>query len=463
MIGLPCVNAFVAISLGFLSRVAAETAREFRDQSCSTESILPSAGSQLLQLRQGDVSSKLTVQCFTNIGKEVPLDEAGFEEVANSCCYDDMRSFIQRLAGKMDMKICDEGGLSGFAPHYSCSNESTLLALTEEMQAAPGTKCAWLGRSGEACAPIHPSCGVNLNPMKRKSLLKGYIGIEAANNPPALVRSESVRQRVKETIADKLGVPAEAVEISIGTGPVGSASFFQVAMKSLLTGRYVEPGPDGHLVTNSPRSTTFEASLGEWGNTFHLGGVSSNQKKRLVLNQGAPLEEVLVKWNENDLSFQTSAGEHVAEDEDGHVVLSRNIARRLQVAFPGTSFVAFPGTSFLGSSTTRRSCTVTVSYDVLQTEPPSIDEEKVKENADKLDVLDLQANASTELVKLEPCLGKLEIATFKYCKEHGTCENKSLKPAHSDKDYHHSGEIAPNITNSTKATNSTKNSSNSTK
>jgi hypothetical protein len=376
------------------------------------------------------------------VGKDVPLDSDGYQEVAESCCYDDMKDFIQRMVQHFEMQLCDEGGLNGFAPHFSCSNETSFIDLKYEMQRVPEAKCPWLGWSHQKCKPIDPSCGVNMNPLHRPSLLKGYLGLDAESNPPALVRNSAVKDKLKGLIADKLGVPEEAVAITIGTGPVESLSLCQVAMKSPRTGKYVETGPDGHLVASSTTLKTFGAKHQQWNDGFKLGGISTIDNF-LVEARGA--QEVLVQWNKDKFCFQTETGENVVEDEYGHVVLSKSSDKRLQVDFPGPSLLATASLEkhSRSSNAMQRSCTVIVSYEVLQTEPPSIEEEQIATKATTLDPVERQTIIDHDVTEMEPCLGKLQISAFKYCREKGTCESKSLKPAHTDHDYVH----VANITN----------------
>jgi hypothetical protein len=80
---------------------------------------------------------------------------------------------------------------------------------------------------------------------------------------------------------------------------------------------------------------------------------------------------------------------------------------------------------------------------VLQTDPPTLNEEEVKKAAEDTDVLGLESLLTTDLDALESCLGKLEISTFKFCEEKGACKDKSLRPAHSDREYDHQGNYVP--------------------
>lgn len=403
------------------------------EQTCLTDVPTASAGSQLMQFRSSKARLKEMVECSdAKFGKIIPLDDKGFMDVEESCCYDDMKEFIRRLAKGMELKVCHEGGLSGFAPFFSCSNRSvTFMQLQHDVreQAKHSTRCRWLGHAAETCQPLAPECGVSTNPLDQKTVLKGYIGLDAENNPPALVTNPEIKSKIRKDVADDLGVPESAVRIEVGTGPIGSAGLYQVAMKSLKTGKYVELGSEGDLVASSTDFKTVPVKH-EQGNVFLVSGGST---------------EVRVTWNKDTSSFQTEGGEHAVEDSNGHVVFGARPDSLFQVSFPGfgssaSGSLETQSESFLAHER-RRSCTVTVSFEVLQTEPPSLDPKKVQETAATIDVARLESLLSHDLDAIEACLGKLEISTFKFCKEKGACKNKSLRNAHSDREYNHEGSV----------------------
>jgi hypothetical protein len=390
-----------------------------------------------------------TISCINSaLGRTIPLDDDGYEDVAESCCYDDMKDFIRRLATEMDLFVCSEGGLAGFAPFFSCQNTTSLVELKGYIrgQTDPKTRCKWLQQVGKKCPELDPSCGVSTNPDKEESLFKGYMGLDAENNPPALVTNGKVKDALKQVVADKLGVPVDQVQVVIGTGPVDSVSLYQVVMKSPKTGKYVEARADGTLVATSTSLKALEAK--HWReNSFLVSGGQDTMPK-----------EVLVKWDKDTLSFKNEAGDDLLEDQHGRVTFGRDPDRRLQVDFPGynfqklhsdvhtRSFIASAATSDMHSGSflaSRRACTVVVSYEVLQTSPPTLDADTVKDTAEKLNVTEFQTNISNTIAEVEPCVGRLKLSTFKFCKSKGVCEDKSLKLAHTDRDYNHQGNHVP--------------------
>jgi hypothetical protein len=167
-------------------------------------------------------SLKTAVDCSgAELGEVVPLTEKGYKEVSESCCYDDMKEFIRRFTETVELKVCHEGGLSGFAPFFSCSDRYTLADLQSHMkeQAESDARCRWLGNVNEECKPMEPDCHVSTNPGKEESVLKGYIGLEAENNPVALVTNPGMKDQIRKDIADDLKVPVESVQVEVGTAP----------------------------------------------------------------------------------------------------------------------------------------------------------------------------------------------------------------------------------------------------
>merc|ERR1719161_1622264 len=203
-------------------------------------------------------------------------------------------------------------------------------------------------------------------------------------------------------------------------------------MKTPKTGKYVETEPDRSLIARSTKFTALQAK--HWqGNSFHDSGGKDTMPK-----------EVLVKWDKDTLSFKNEAGDDLLEDQHGRVTFGRDPDRRLQVDFPGYNFQELHSDVHSGSFlASRRACTVVVSYEVLQTSPPTLNADTVKDTAEKLNVTEFQTNISNTIAEVEPCVGRLKLSTFKLCKSKGVCEDKSLRKAHTDRDYNHQGNHVP--------------------
>jgi len=415
--------------------------------TCSVDAPSASTGSQLLQLKHTDsrqpesqvqekatVREKASVECNLAIGRSMPLNTEGFEEVVASCCFDDMKDFIRRVVGKEGLKVCDEGGLNGFSPFFSCTENAKYLEMKKQLRNGLDGRCPWLAEAGVECRPPAEDCGVKLNPDSRETLLKGYMGIEAENNPPALVTNGKIKDKLRETISEDLHVPKDAVKVAIGTGPIQQK--FAASLMSAKTGKYVQSGTDGYLKVNGSL-TTFDVSFDPLNGGFTMKNIGEKDKY-LTTGEGG---SNLLEWqNESDSTFyfQNKEGEYLVEGQDGFVTFSNAKADRLQAQFHG--FGLLEGNEALNTSlleSLRRSCTVFLTYEVQQTNPPTLNEVKVKEQLDTLDPVELQTNISKDLSEIEPCLGKLGISTFKYCQLHGRCKNKSIKNAHTDYQHNH--------------------------
>jgi hypothetical protein len=57
-----------------------------------------------------------------SIGESASLDEAGYAEVAKTCCNLAMETFIRRVIAKLDFDVCDEDGVKGFVPWFTCAD-----------------------------------------------------------------------------------------------------------------------------------------------------------------------------------------------------------------------------------------------------------------------------------------------------------------------------------------------------
>jgi hypothetical protein len=156
----------------------------------------------------------------------------GFNSVAETCCFDDMTEYIQLVAADIGLKVCDKGGLSGTSPFFSCPTQpSTLGDLQNHLRAATpasGNRCPWLQVDGEECSTPDSSCGVHINPTTQPTLFEGYVGLQAVSNPAALVTTVGVEQSIHSKLAEAISVPAEAVVITMGTGPISQVSLLSL-------------------------------------------------------------------------------------------------------------------------------------------------------------------------------------------------------------------------------------------
>merc|ERR1740127_122646 len=117
-----------------------------------------------MQARQ--LSSPEASSCSIKRAKQTPLTEDGFAQVSKSCCYEDLKAFMKMVIEDMGLKVCDEGGLSGMAPFYSCPpTPPTYAELTAELNKALPTedsKCHWLAKRQDKCAETDTECVVSV-------------------------------------------------------------------------------------------------------------------------------------------------------------------------------------------------------------------------------------------------------------------------------------------------------------
>jgi len=95
----------------------------------------------------------------------VGLTAAGYQTIAGMCCQYEMEEFIRRITENEDLKVCNEGGMQGIVPFYSCEfaqNYSTLLA---EVKGSGSGTCPWSAPANQACKKISKACGSVADPM----------------------------------------------------------------------------------------------------------------------------------------------------------------------------------------------------------------------------------------------------------------------------------------------------------
>jgi hypothetical protein len=56
------------------------------------------------------------------IGASASLDEAGYLAVAKTCCNLEMEKFVRRVIASLDLDVCDDDGVKGFVPWFTCAD-----------------------------------------------------------------------------------------------------------------------------------------------------------------------------------------------------------------------------------------------------------------------------------------------------------------------------------------------------
>merc|ERR1719486_408310 len=95
------------------------------------------------------------------IGTSAPLSEDGYLAVAKTCCNREMYDFVRRTISSMSMEVCDEGGLMGLVPWFTCETAGVMkskpdptytgsfVELQQVLQANQRpTKCFFVAQKG---------------------------------------------------------------------------------------------------------------------------------------------------------------------------------------------------------------------------------------------------------------------------------------------------------------------------
>merc|ERR1719197_1832296 len=85
-------------------------------------------------------------------GAAAPLDETGYSAVADRCCQEEMKVFIERQVIDMGMVVCDDAGLNGMVQYHSCGKgPQSFAALTSNLLDDSAKLCTWLANSAGEC------------------------------------------------------------------------------------------------------------------------------------------------------------------------------------------------------------------------------------------------------------------------------------------------------------------------
>merc|ERR1719261_1828935 len=108
----------------------------------------------LLQTKHKKASVKLNSTHAAGSGKKqkpatgasASLDEEGYAIVAAQCCHHEMAEFIRRVVIHEGYQVCNEGGLQGTVPFYTCQKgPRTHTALVAEILENSASDCPWVG------------------------------------------------------------------------------------------------------------------------------------------------------------------------------------------------------------------------------------------------------------------------------------------------------------------------------
>jgi len=86
-------------------------------------------------------------------GAAAPLDETGYSAVADRCCLEEVKQFVERQVANLGLEVCDPAGLSGIVPYHSClKGTQSFDALNANLLADSQSRCAWLATTGNCKA-----------------------------------------------------------------------------------------------------------------------------------------------------------------------------------------------------------------------------------------------------------------------------------------------------------------------
>jgi len=121
-----------------------------RDANSQQEQVGPVAREQRLS----------AIQQGKGIGKDAPLNQAGYQSVVDQCCALEMIEFIRRVIEKEKLGyVCGEGAIAGTSLWFDCKDDGKNYAqLVEALKAATTGTCAWIGAQPD-CPKPPLSCG----------------------------------------------------------------------------------------------------------------------------------------------------------------------------------------------------------------------------------------------------------------------------------------------------------------
>merc|ERR1740121_659352 len=92
------------------------------------------------------------------VGTVQPLTEEGYQVVAKTCCKYEMEEYMRRVIFKLGLELCQEGGLMGLVPYFTCDKGiQSYDALTSNILASqPPAKCAFVAPPGNC--PLYDDC-----------------------------------------------------------------------------------------------------------------------------------------------------------------------------------------------------------------------------------------------------------------------------------------------------------------
>jgi hypothetical protein len=120
-------------------------------------------------------------EAVRDIGSTASLDEDGYQSVASTCCEASMETYVRRVIEHEGYELCNEWGLYGFIPWYTCAEgkgKGYSLLQSEGVQSfdklisdlhhsAPPVQCAFVAKPG-GCLDSYAGCGGEPSPQSHR-------------------------------------------------------------------------------------------------------------------------------------------------------------------------------------------------------------------------------------------------------------------------------------------------------
>lgn len=104
------------------------------------------------------------------IGNNATFDDAGYQAVASLCCNLQMEIYIRRMITNQGLELCNEYGLLGLLPWYTCDNGvQNYAALADNlMRSVPPDPCAFVAPNGTCPSSVAPHCSGKADPASHR-------------------------------------------------------------------------------------------------------------------------------------------------------------------------------------------------------------------------------------------------------------------------------------------------------
>lgn len=193
--------------------------------------MLDASGSAMLQVSDNYVASPKgktptkAKEATKNKGKSkaktpdasnVAMSNSGYQTIADMCCNYEMEEFIRRTTLHENMKVCDEGGLQGIVPYFSCENKQNYSKLLTEVKSSTTGLCPWAAKKTESCKKLSKSCGAPADPMSHRRRNCGR------NDNSQNLDLEMQNAATNEFVESACGTHQQYTDVGSTAGVVGS-------------------------------------------------------------------------------------------------------------------------------------------------------------------------------------------------------------------------------------------------